>query len=67
MFFSDASLIKTTPSYYYLTPLSNPTQLFGTSPLLLTYLALNAMFFKIGVFLVISGSKKKKRNIRFLV
>ena len=37
-------------------------------PLPPTYLALKAtMFFKIGVFLVITGCKRKKRNVRFLI
>ena len=37
------------------------------SPILPTYLALKTMFFKIRVFLVITGYRKKKRNVRFLV
>ena len=32
-----------------------------------TYLALNTMFFKIGVFLVITGWGEKKQNVRFLI
>ena len=64
IFLSGPLLIKTPRSLILDTFVGpSPTIRFGPLPPLICHW----MFFKIGVFLVINGCGKKKRNVRFLV
>ena len=64
MFLSKPTLIKLPPRLLILDTFLGPRPTIWNPS---TYLALNTMFFEIGVFFVITGWGKKKQNVRFLI